>query len=190
MMMRNAQAPTDSTSQTESMSANDSQTGQVSRQSLRSLLTLGGNQNCEFTDVETGSSGQVYISGGKMRSDITTQVQGTSMAAHTISDGQTIYVWTEGQTDGFKMTLDATQPTGAPSDPASKNVDLDRQVDYECNTWSPDSSLFTLPAGIEFKDFSSMLAVPTGTGAAMDKCSACDSLSGDVKTQCLQALGC
>lgn len=144
--------------------------------SLRDLLTLGAAQRC------TNPAGTVYISGGKMRGDFGT--------THMITDNGTSYMWTDGQTKGFKMSLDSSAQANVTPQPGQVNVD--EKTDYDCGAWTVDTSVFSLPAGVQFTDFSSIMVVPSAgvSGAPSDKCAACASLSGETKTQCLIALGC
>lgn len=177
-----ASAPSESTPE-----ANQKPTGATSqKQSLRSLLGLGTSQMCEFTDDASSSSGKVYVSAGKMRGDFATIVNGEVASSHMYSDGQTIYLWMEGSEMGYKnpiASVEATEvnPTGTTS---QANFDINEQVDYRCQAWSADDSMFQLPSGVQFKDLSSMMQ-----DSGVD-CSACDALSGDPKTQCRTALGC
>jgi hypothetical protein len=166
-----------------------SETAEVSpAKSLRELLSSGISQSCDFTDAASGSTGKFYFGGGKMRGDFVSKVNNVEYGVHTYSDGQDVYMWTDGQSQGFKMSATAQiSPSGTPA--PNQQVDLDRQVDYNCVNWSADQSKFELPNGIEFKDFSAMLAVPTGEDNSA-KCAACNELPADAKTQCLQILGC
>jgi hypothetical protein len=164
------------------------------KQSLRSLLGLGTSQICEFSDNASGSSGKVYVSSGKMRGDFATVVNGEVTSSHMYSDGQTMYIWMEGSEMGYKNSIasaetPAVNPTGTQT---SANFDINQQVDYKCQSWTADESMFILPSGVEFKDLSTLMVVPT-SGSKVDqgdKCSACNALSGEAKTQCLTALGC
>jgi hypothetical protein len=189
LMKPRSSSPEQSIAQPEPTTASASQT---TKQSLRSLLAAPGNQTCEYSDPESGYSGKAYLSGGKMRADATIVNQGQTLSSHTYTDGDTIYVWADGQASGMKMSLKNITP--APSGQPENNVDLDKQIDYKCSSWNPDAALFTLPENVEFKDFSSLITVPTAAAGTMpnttDKCSVCNSLSGEAKTQCVTALGC
>lgn len=180
-------AVTTSENQTET-SEMVSPTGQPS--SLRALLSSSVSQTCQYTDPASGTVSKVSISGGKMRGDFTTQVEGTTTQGHMYTDGKDMYFWTDGSTTGFKSSLETTvNPTGTTS---AQSVDLDQNYDYNCSPALVDASLFVLPTGVKFTDFGVML-VPSISGSPESsdtKCSACDSLTGDTKVQCLQALGC
>jgi hypothetical protein len=164
--------------------------------SLRELMTSAQNQECSFTDTETGSNGNVYIGVGQVRGDFNSISNGSTVGSHIISTGEDVYVWMDGQQNGFKISLSALSNTGL-QDASTKAVDPDKKVDYSCNSWTVDSSKFALPT-IEFADYSSMLPSglvqqPQTTGtqdAKAAQCAACNSLPESSKAQCLQALSC
>jgi len=188
------QTPTSNSSQTEvSTSGSASQ-----RSSLRSLMGLGTSQMCTFQDAEANNAGTVYIANGKMRGDFESTVNGTVTNSHMYSDGTSTYMWFDGGQDGFKMSLAQANQAQQGSE-QQKNVDVDKQVDYDCKPWTADAGILTYPTDITFSDYGAMTA-PTGAGTtgndttvATDKetqCATCDNLPGDAAAQCRQALGC
>ena len=169
--------------------------------SLKELLTAGAAQKCTYsTTIESGSSeGITYVSGGKVRGDFTTTTSGKSIVSHMISDGKTSYIWTEGEKNGYKMTVEEQAETDTKTDysdtsvSSNTNANLDEKLDYKCSAWIADSSVFTPPANVTFTDFSQMFkasAAPSQGAGSSSQCSYCASLTGDSKTQCLAALNC
>lgn len=135
--------------------------------SFRSLLALGENTQCSFVGVKDGvtSSGTVYIaSSGNMRGDFTSQgSSGTQTSSMIVKDGYS-YVWSGSQ--GAKMNA-ASSTNASAGAQAQQSVDLDSQVDYDCQAWSVDQSKFTLPSSVNFVDIEAMMkgsTVPGGTG--------------------------
>ena len=169
------------------------------KSSLRDLLGMGKNLTCSYSDLEGNGAGVMYMSGEDIRTDfeMTLPEQGR-MTSHMITDGEFVYIWSDGQTTGYKQAI--TDMDGDVDGDESETedgdvVDFDQEVDVDCNNWKVDRSLFELPEGVEFSDFSEMMkdvVVESGsTGSTdTDPCSACEMLQGDTKTQCLQALGC
>ena len=157
------------------------------KKSLKDLIALGSSQQCKFQDA-AGNSGTMYVSGGKSRGDFTSTANGATVGSHMLYDGQAMYIWMDGQSQGYKSTLDATS---APDSAAgSQAMDVNQALDYDCSSWSVAATSFTPPAGIEFLDASAMLAPGTpGTGSS-DQCAACASLTGDSQAQCLTTLNC
>ncbi len=121
--------------------------------SLAELLGRGGDWKCTFGAQGSGftSSGTTYISGGKMRSDFSSQIQQVKQTvdSHMIQDGGFVYVWTSLAQQGFKAkttlgTKDATAQFGA------QGVNIDQKYNYNCSAWTVDASMFALPKGITF----------------------------------------
>jgi hypothetical protein len=98
------------------------------------------------------------VSGGKSRGDFTATVNGKAMGSHMIMDGKTSYIWTDGQTQGFKMSVDAAATATAKDQAAAQqSFDANKKLNYSCSAWSADSAMFSLPAGVQFTDMSAML---------------------------------
>lgn len=132
------------------------QATQASPKTLKDLLGLSSAQKCTY------SGGVVYVSGGKVRGDFSTQEQGQSVNSHMIVDGNTSYIWTEGQKTGIKTTFEAnagTNPSTSASPEAGQSGAMDAQTpqDYKCEGWSADPTLFSLPAGVTFQDMSALI---------------------------------
>ena len=151
--------------------------------SLKDLLSKGISQSCTFkTD---GSTGTIYMSGGKIRGDFDATVEGQIMKSHMIVDSNTSYIWSDGSKTGIKMSFDPNASTATNgTETQSGSFDVSAQMDYKCGVWITDASMFALPAGISFTSFD---APTTGESS---QCSYCDSLTGDSKSQCLSALKC
>jgi len=127
--------------------------------SLKALLASGTSQKCSYSD--SGSEGVFYLSGGKSRGDFTTTVSGKTTASHMISDGKTSYIWMDGQPQGYKMSLEVNASTNQQANStaasAQQGVDVNKTMNYDCQAWSADNSMFNLPSGIEFVDFAAMM---------------------------------
>ncbi len=170
--------------------------------SLKALFALGTSQKCTFsnsTDVAQ-SSGEVYVTSGKMRGDFSSVAAGQTVQSHMIVDKDTSYVWTNATNQGFKMSFEnMTMPKSETT--AKQTVDLNQSLDYSCNAWSPDESLFNLPAGISFNSMTDMMkglaptgslkAAPTVPSGNSGQCGVCDQVPDPTaKAQCKAALGC
>jgi hypothetical protein len=178
----------------------EAETQMAGAQSFKDLMKLSSSQTCTFQDTETGSNGTVYGGSGKVRGDFTTQANGQTVGSHVISDGQTVYVWTDGQTQGMKMSL-ASIESMTPDTTNKNSVDFDKKVDYDCDSWSVDFSKFELPSGVEFQSMDEMMqesmgqpklspaATSSGSSTAPN-CSACDNVPAAAQAQCRQAMGC
>lgn len=149
--------------------------------SLKDLISKGIAQSCTYSNES--STGQIYVSGGKVRGDFDTTIEGKVTKSHMIVDGSNSYIWSDGSKDGIKMTFDvaATPAANATSSPVG-GFDTAANMNYKCGVWVADPSMFTLPAGVTFMSF--------GKTDTSSQCSYCDSLTGDSKSQCLTALKC
>lgn len=168
---------------------------------LESLMKLTGSQTCTFTETNTGSTGVVYVGEGKARSDFSFKSDDKTQTAHMIHDGVYVYTWFDGETNGFKASLEdlGKVTENIPTTASTNQVDTKSAVDYDCSEWSVDNSKFTPPVGIKFTDYSEMMknaesmieenndSMELGTP---EQCSACENLPAGAKEQCLQGLGC
>ena len=166
---------------------------QAGPKSLKDILAAGIPQKCSYSDVtgQTNVNGTTYIFGGKVRADFTSVVDGKTTTGHTIFDGKTSYIWTDGTTSGFKMEIDtsAPSPTGTPTQ--QQGLDLNKAADYSCGAWLPNEALFNPPSDVTFNTFAIPSPAAQGTtGGNQSLCNTCNSLSGDQKAQCLSALKC
>lgn len=170
--------------------------------SLRDLMALQVNQQCSFNDAQSGSSGTVVSANGKVRGDFQAQISGTATQSHMIEDGKYIYFWTEGQTKGYKMSMDVLDKINqgtVQQQYQSQVMDLKKQVSYHCSLGAAGSATFVVPSAISFEDYSSMLQSVTsgGTNAPtqmmqgnQSACTACNNLPAAAQTQCRAALKC
>lgn len=194
-------------------SQNQGQQMSTQKKSLFDFFSMAGSQKCTFSDKTNGGSGVVYVNGGKMRGDFQSTNNAKTTTSHMINDGTFVYIWTDGQKSGYKMSLatvkqEQSQVSMAPGNTNSgqqgqtQGMDMKQQSDYSCGPWAADASLFTMPQGVTFTDYSSMMqGAGTGAGAAMHQnsttqgnqaeCSQCNKIpAGAARNQCLAALKC
>ena len=186
------------------------------KKSLSDFFSMKGTLKCTFSDQTNNGSGTVYVGSGKMRGDFQSQANGTQSQTHMVNDGTYVYIWTEGQKNGYKMSIDSVKSeasqvkvSGAPTAAKPQGMNMNQQSNYSCGPWVVESSLFTVPSDITFVDYSSMMqgqgvshssapqegpaAAQLGTqvhgSAAM--CAQCNQApAGQARNQCLAALKC
>ncbi|OGM27720.1 hypothetical protein A2962_02580 [Candidatus Woesebacteria bacterium RIFCSPLOWO2_01_FULL_39_61] len=165
---------------------------QVSQRSLKDLLAAGISQKCTFKDVsnDVEIEGTSYIANGKVRGDFSTTAEGKTSVGHSIFDGKASYVWMDGSSTGLKMEID-TSATSTTEASTQQGLDLNKTIDYNCDAWLQEESVFNPPSDVTFTSF----VVPTSsagdsTQGNQNLCSPCNSLTGEQKTQCLTALKC
>lgn len=176
-------------------------TGTVSGpKSIAAMVSVGAPVTCTYsTTTSSGTqSGTIYVAQGMVAGDFQMSGQVTTQG-HMIVRDSTSYVWMtmNGQTQAFKTAVN----TNAQAAPGNQGVNYNSSMNYSCQPWTPDSSKFTLPAGVTFMDTSAM-GVPTpstgvskpSTGTSVKgsagQCAACGELQGAQKAQCLAALHC
>lgn len=168
---------------------------------LQNLLRSGKAQKCTFSDMAEGnnSKGTFYISNGKARGDIDVVAGDQAINSHMIIDGQTSYIWSNAIDKGVKITMPDSPAPVADSQPGQ--FDANKTVDYKCENWIVDASLFIPPSTITFSDMSDLTAPALGTAFpsvvadspvsdSAAKCAACDSAPAASREQCRTALGC
>lgn len=186
VMSSNKSAGDDSMMSEEKMSEDS----MMSKSSIKGLLGTGKNVTCTIKYSENSSAGTIYVAGERMRGDFTTA--GVSEESHMINDGEYSWVWTGSQ--GFKSKIDDTKmdASPAPASGDSKEVDLNKEVDMDCSSWSVDESMLTPPADVKFTDATSMMESmqeQTQTTPKMDP-SVCDRLTDpQAKAACMSAVG-
>ena len=190
--------------QNESTPANtESQTGNDSTAftgSITDLFKRSENVTCNFSSTDQTSNasttGTIYLaSDQKMRGDFTTTTTEGTFTSHVINDSEYMYSWGDQLPQGMKMkaidpeAVNNDQPT---PDSPSHGVDLNQEFTYDCSSWTVDQSKFTPPSNIQFQDFTQQMEQLQKSSQGFEhlKCNACQQLSGDQKTQCLQAMGC
>lgn len=198
MMNRNVSAPA-----TIENTVSSSPTTTAQKTSLKEFMDMDGTQKCEFSDVDTNTSGEVYMGEGQMRGDFVSKMGDKPVNSHMVNDGTDVYVWMDEQATGFKTSLKAMEEMGNQEGVTGVNqaVDLNKQVDYKCEGWTLDKTKFAVPVEVKFQDVGAMMqnvqgmqsALPNASipaGANQAACAACDNLEGSQLTQCKTALKC
>ena len=195
MMSKSKSAPASPTT-TEAKPTETTTTASQVRGTLKDLLTSALPQTCSFTN-DTGASGSVYVSGGKMRGDFQTTSQGKTFSGHMIIDSGYSYLWSDAMARGMKIAMSDVQPTGTAT--SNQSMDVNQAVSYSCKPWVPNSSMFTLPTNVTFTTFTipkgmgttGAMTPPSSAGAPANACSACDNLpAGPAQTACKTQLHC
>ena len=169
--------------------------------SLKDLLARQGQQTCTFTSTTNNSQSQgtVYIDNGKMRGNFTSAQNGQTVASHMIVKDGSVYVWSDGIAQGYKM--DVSTLTDASSQGSQSVIEATAPVGYNCTTATVDQNVFTLPTDITFNAVGAAMTSPSGAGASAGassqagahamQCQACESAPDAAsRAQCKQALSC
>lgn len=159
--------------------------------SLLDLLSLGGNQRCSFksSTSKTSTEGTIYISGGKIRADFKTTIEGKVQEMSMIRDADMNYIWGPSLPSGIKMKISLDELSK--NQQAGQFVNTSDKLNYSCLPWATDASLFTPPANVKFSELPSAL-IPKTTGTKKDTqnpSSYCDQLTdAGAKAACVNAM--
>jgi hypothetical protein len=172
---------------------------------LKALLEAGRPVKCAFHDLDAKTDGTMYVASGKMRGDFDSNAAGRMMKTHMVVEGNTSYMWIDGESTGFKTTFDLNKNgNNNVNGNAPQGIDAGKKLDYRCDPWSVDQKEFERPSDVKFNDMSEMMKgiVPQGAninggvranvnaGANAAQCAACDSVPESSRAQCKTALGC
>lgn len=119
--------------------------------SFASLATRGGSWKCtiDSSTAESISSGVTYVSGGNVRADFSTKVQGYgTVDSHMLVSGQDVYTWSSMMPKGIKTKM-MSQGSGGTAT-SGQGMDANHSYSYDCQPWSADASTFALPTGVSF----------------------------------------
>lgn len=150
---------------------------------ITQAITSGASYRCTYSYRQEEAS--ALVSGAKAKVGYT--IEGTRH--NYLSDGQFVYIWEEGGTQGLKFSLGDIQQTK--TNPHEGNIDLRqmgneaRGVDCKATTVSDDD--FLPPGNVVFQDFSRINEeIPQIQLQGGDECSVCDSMGSDyARRQCL-----
>ncbi|MDO8522456.1 MAG: hypothetical protein Q7S08_04190 [bacterium] len=120
--------------------------------SLSELAARGGSWKCtvDASTAQSVSSGVTYASGGKVRSDFSTKVQGYgNVESHVIADGQDVYTWSSVMPQGIKTKM--AQQTDGGTATSGQGVNTNQPYSYDCQPWTADASVFVTPSSVVFK---------------------------------------
>lgn len=130
--------------------------------SLKDLAARGGSYECHVdTTATNGTKGDVFVSGGNMRGDFTTTVNGSNVDSHIINvDGYT-YAWSSAAVQGVKIKLNTAATAQTSPNAPSQGIDQNTSYSWNCDAWTADQSQFTPPTSITFMDMTN-LQIPGG----------------------------
>lgn len=166
--------------------------------SLQELVASGKSQTCtySYSDESVGKmEGTVYVSGGKMRGDYSIEgAEGKAMNGSMIYDGKYMYTWSSAMPQGMKIAVSDDMKQATSSSTNQQSIDMQKKMNYSCKSWTADTSKFTPPSDVTFREF----AIPSlspgqsapGGEQTTNNCGACNSLPNEAKEACLTAMKC
>lgn len=166
--------------------------------SFKNVLGLKKNVVCDVSysqgEQNEQVGGKVYTNGEKMRANFMTEVDGVSTDTNVINNGKEMYIWSKGATGDMAMKFTIDEATD--SNKGQGQFDMNTDVDYSCQNWNVDASLFIPPSDLTFMDTSSMMkqgdnGQPSAPDMKAMQCSMCDQVEGiDAKRECKTMFAC
>ena len=111
--------------------------------SMSQLVMLDVDYRCSFSLKTPMREGTFYLGDKKWRGDFTNKVS-------MIHDGQYVYVWTAGSTQGLKAL--AKLSIAANRIINEGGIDPLAPLTHSCSAWTPEASRFALPSGVVFTE--------------------------------------
>jgi len=182
--------------------------------SLKDLISVGKPQKCTWQEDKEKTSGVTYTDGKRSYSEASNvpiadlsgmHIDEESVAGkpekgsmYTMYDGEYVYTWSSVSKEGLKMKSmneDSVKDTEKTENYDDKNHDegknnseylktMESEIDYKCTSWKLDESMFNLPSGIVFKDFSEMMNNSKKSFEGMND--VCSMLKGEDQENCLK----
>lgn len=200
---KNEQAKQESSNQQEEGQQSENSSSEESFfGSLQDLMKKGSNLKCTWQISDEGAvqKGVMYVSGEKFRQEVT--VEGSdALTMNMISDKEWLYQWNPSNKKGTKMkfseiekmeeNLKAEGFEEVEGDDVAEGTAeaLNQQIDYKCEAWKVDSSMFVSPGDVEFTDATNALEelMKGAENMMQGMCDSCNSLPGTAKDECLKS---
>ena len=135
--------------------------------SIKDALTKGSSLECNFT-TESGTKTHAYIKNGMVRSDVTGKTAQESTSV--IIKDKKMYFWNAAsammmEIPDVSITPVKGKSAASLSDQQKSVMDSLEQYKKDCHASTVADSVFDLPKGVKFQDFSSMMKSLTPTAA-------------------------
>lgn len=180
---------------TSKLDTNDTSFAMNGEAAFRALFLSGQSLKCDVQytpdEIEGTAVGTVYIAPEQFRADITMTGAMGSTDMSVIHTNTTGYAW--GQTPVGQMAIKFDTDNDTKDAENSESFDMDENVQYNCQKWNVDTSVFQPPSNIEFIDLQAQMQSTIDANANINamQCSACNQISDpSAKAQCLTAMNC
>lgn len=172
---------------------------------IQDIFAGGKNQKCDF-DVKESTGGEtkgsVSVASDKAYGTFEMTTNGKVTNTYMVRDGDTFYLWGNSLPLAIKTKMSVNDMAKQMSGGNYSNIDPNKKLEFNCNSWTVDESLFTPPANIKFTDVANMMkntgGIPTGVVPSVatpsisreSQCEICNSLTGPAKTACKTSFKC
>jgi len=165
---------------------------------IKDLLEMGKSLKCTATSKNDKffAESVTYVSGKKVRSDVTSQVdEATKVTSHIIILDDWMYNWSDNFYTGTKFNMSAMnkqadmpkENADKGSQPFTANSPIENKSDFDCSLWVADDSIFAIPSDVTFTDQTQAMNGLINNVQQKQKstCEMCDTIpNAEAKTQC------
>lgn len=104
----------------------------------------------------SSNSSKIYTNGSIIRGEHTAEFSDFQEECNMIRENDKTYVWQPSRGEGFVFdNVDEVEiDNPASSQDEYEAIDLDEEIDLQCNEWNPNKELFEIPSDIRFQDIS------------------------------------
>jgi hypothetical protein len=154
----------------ESGAKSENPTGGSVVSSIKDAVGLGTKMKCTYREVigqeKSATDSIVYIEGKKYKATSSAYIEGKARVQNVIFDGETSFIWTDGEKTGIKMTMKCIEEFNAslPQDAQNKikndianspEAQFKDAADSSCVPFS--GADFSIPADVAFTDQCEMM---------------------------------
>ncbi len=164
---------------------------------IQELINEGRPVKCSYnvTTDQGSSSGIFYVSGEDMRTESKVVTGDTTTESYVIKKGEIIYMWDPVTLSGYQMAATEEMIDNDIESYESAEIpdimkDINTNMDYDCDTWIIDNSMFDLPENVTFMDLSTLGEQMQESQEPGDLCAMCEELPDEQKSACLENFGC
>jgi hypothetical protein len=164
---------------------------------IQELIKEGKPIKCSYnvTTDQGSSSGIFYVSGEDMRTESKVVAGDTTTESYVIKKGEIIYMWDPKTLSGYQMAATEEMIDNDIESYESAEIpdimkDINTNMDYDCDTWIIDNSMFDLPENVTFMDLSTLGEQMQESQEPGDLCAMCEELPDEQKSACLENFGC
>ncbi|HOX29719.1 MAG TPA: hypothetical protein P5080_00210 [Candidatus Paceibacterota bacterium] len=163
---------------------------------IKDLLTKKTAMKCTAEyDLEGEKQSQTIYSDGKnMRMEVNAKIAGNENKVFVIVKDDWEYIWNESNVPGMSVPvtgmkikfteLDKPKQSDQPAFKENGGINMERSMKFSCLPWTVNASLFDLPAGIEFDDFTNQTNNMLKNAPA-NACEACEMFpSAETREMC------
>ena len=127
--------------------------------SLIDLLKSDESTQCNFNydDGDGSTAGVVYIHNSRMRADVSSLIDGVESEINMVRKDNLNYIWGTSFPENTGLVFESELDDLETNEQYQNYFDFERQVDYNCQSWTVEESIFETPDNVKFSDLSGIV---------------------------------